>query len=279
MPSARSAVVLSGLFVVALLGQGCSGTDPKSDPPPNKEEHTKADKKDGKKEIKLGENTFTPRNPNEPQELGEPHVRLDAADWYAECKKDRDAIRKYRNKVIELTGTVASIRDSFGRVTVCLLAAPDGSVEVQCFTTDLRPWLKVAPGSKIKVRGKIPDISLVGDLGSVVIVEAGPSPATSVTAAQVARDFLADRKAAVAKYNQKWVHLEGEITQAKADRVTLRGEQDVTVVCLFNIGGEYDGIKALKQGTRAKLFGQLGLADREGEKTIGLHHALLTEPR
>jgi hypothetical protein len=264
------------LAVAVLLSQGCAGTDST----PSRPASPSSGQQSGRSSTWQTEITVTPKNPNAPQKLGKPDVSFDAVAWYNECKQDPvGSYQKYKDKVIEVTGTVSGIRETFGHVVVGLEVDPKEFKEVQCFTADPRPWLQVAPGSRIKVKGKVPEVRTTADLGSVVIVEAGTSSALTVTAAKLAGDYRADRKAAVAMYNEKWAHLEGEIVEAKGPAVTLKGEKDVVIVCVFGIGGESKATKALRAGMKAKFFGQLGLADREEEKTIGLQHALLTEPR
>src|SRR5262249_34234728 len=130
-----------------------------------------------------------------PAGLGKPDLVVTPAEWRAEFKKDSTAAKaKYRGKVIEMSGTLEGVRpDPFGTQFAFIeFDVANDFAGVRCVLTDPRPWRKVGPGSKVKVRGKSSEIH-AGDLNPCEIVEAGPNTSVIITAAQLAKEFAADR--------------------------------------------------------------------------------------
>jgi hypothetical protein len=73
---------------------------------------------------------------------------------------------------------------------------------------------ELVPDQKVKIRGKFYSAFEYGQrLVDCELVEVGPDPAIKVTAAQLSKDFAADRKAAATKYKDKQVLLEGVVAQ------------------------------------------------------------------
>jgi hypothetical protein len=142
---------------------------------------------------------------------------------------------------------------------------------------DTAPWLKVGPGCTIKLRGMVPEFGMSGDLSPCVIVESSPNTALQVTAQQLAKDFAADKKAAAAKYNSKWVIVEGELTQKAPSGVdegrfiylTLKGDGAVSVKCY--VANDNDDRKkantALYSGQKLKVCGEarIGVSETDPE--------------
>lgn len=225
--------------------------------------------------------TFTPKSPNAKVPLGSPEHSFTATDWFAECKKDfAGATNKYRGKVIELTGVVAGFEESFGNIELRLQVDGNNLDQVRCFTVDTIPWLKVSPGAKIKVKGTLPEVVTAGVLGHVEILDPGVYTSKSMTSEQLVKDHIAKRKETEDKLKNQWVNLEGVIAKKnKPDgtEISLRGEQDVTVHCLFAGFGKNAALEALKEGAKVKLFGRL-VWDMN-DKVIHLVDAMLTEPR
>jgi hypothetical protein len=158
-----------------------------------------------------------------PQTLGKPDVTVTPAEWHAEFKKDPEAAKaKYKDKVIEMSGTVSSVRpDPYGEVGRVNLEVPKDLLGVECMLADKKPWTKVSPGSKVKVRGKLWD-RFNGVLNPCEIVEAGKNPAVTLSAQELAKQFAADRKEARKMYDEKWAYLKGEVAEKLDDKVALR---------------------------------------------------------
>src|SRR5882724_5417045 len=192
--------------------------------------------------------------------LGKADIVVTPAEWRADFKKNAAAAKaKYKGKVVEMSGTVDSARpDPFGNPVgfIDLEVANDPFGSVRCVLADKKPWLKVSPGSKVKVRGKSSDV-VSGDLNPCEIVEAGPNPGVVITAAELTKQFGADRQATKKKYDEKWAYIKGEVSavtkpQGCAVLLTLKGAGDITVTCCF--GEAYKrGTEIVKVGTHVDV--------------------------
>jgi hypothetical protein len=228
-----------------------------------------------------------PEKKKEPAKLPDKaDVVLDAAPWHAEFKKDAKAAKeKYKDKVIELSGVVDSVSDDpYDNVGYVFLKVENDILGVRCATTDKKPWIKVSPGSKVKVRGKVPEFGLPADLFSVEIVEAGPNPGVVISAAQLAKEYAADRKAATEKYNDKWAYLDGEVAEKTSSEfckvlLKLKGEGGITVNCCCGGGSNQKPYEAIKAGSKVKMFGRLSMFDKPTDKEVFLNMSVLTEAK
>jgi hypothetical protein len=215
--------------------------------------------------------------------LGKPDVTMDAVAWHAEFKKDNKAAKqKYKGKVVELTGTVRDLTDDpYGNVGYIYLEVKGDILGVRVATKDKKPWLTVAQGSQIKVKGKEPEAGLPADLFEAEIVDAGPNPAM-LSAEQLAKEYTADRKATAAKYNEKRVNVEGEVVEKGKSQycdvqLKLKGAGEITISCCFGGAANTQGLGAAKPGQKLKVFGTLSLLDNPNEKVIHLNTCALTE--
>jgi hypothetical protein len=258
--SARPLLALAaGLLVITLAAPGCSKKEepPKGGGPPA----------DGG-----GKGSA-------PQALGKPDLTVTPAEWRAEFKKDPEAARaKYKDKVVEMSGTVSSVRpDPYGEVGYVNLDVPNDFEGVRCVLADKKPWTKVSPGSKVKVKGRSSDRT-GGDLSPCEIVEAGPNPAVVISAQELAKQFAADRKAARKKYDEKWAHVKGEVAEKIADKVALRlkGEGGISVLCYFPQPYK-QMLDAVKAGSKVDLFGELSVFDGPQDKEVTLNKCVVTD--
>lgn len=210
-----------------------------------------------------------------PRALGKPDLTVTPAEWHAAFKKDPEAARaRYKDKVVEMSGTVDGVGpDPYGEVGRLYLEVPNFQ-HVECMLADKKPWLKVSPGSKVKVRGKLWERG-TGVLNPCEIVEAGPNPAVTISAPELARQFAADRKEARKKYHDQWAYVKGEVAKKDAEKfqvqLTLKGAGDITVRCIF--GDAYKkGTEGVKVGSRVDIFGKLSVFDgpQDREVTMGL---------
>lgn len=227
------------------------------------------------------EYTFTAKGPNLKADLGKTDHTFSAAEWYAEFKKDfSGALAKYRGKVIELSGVVAGFDVDYGNVKISLQTDAKSNDRVRCFSVEPNPWLKVTPGAKIRVKGILPDVVTVGILGHVEILDAGAYTTPSLMAEELARDHVANRKETEGKYKNQWVHLSGVIAKKnKPDGtvVTLQGDGDVVIQCLFAGFGKDQPLEKLKEGAKLNVCGRL-VWDMN-DKIIHLVDGLLTESK
>lgn len=209
-----------------------------------------------------------------------PEVSTDPASFRAEFKANGQAAsQKYFGKTIEMTGIVARMGDDpFDKGPFISLKA-EGEWTVSCATTDEKPWLTVMPGSKIKLKGKLPrGLSYQNPtIAECVVIENGPKPETT-TAVKLTKTYATNRKAAKEKYREKWVNLEGEIIDAKVVAgndmiVRLKGDGDLIVNCSI----VKNGLEAAKPGQTVKVFGQLNVADADSVKVVYIYATALTE--
>jgi hypothetical protein len=216
-----------------------------------------------------------------PPALGKPDFVVTPAQWHAEFKKNSEAAKaKYRDKVIEMSGEVTSVRpDVYGEFGRLNLDVPNDAVGVECWLPDKKPWTKVSPGSKVKVRGKLWD-RFSGVLNPCEIVEAGPDPAVKISAEELAKQFAADRKAARKKYDDKWAHVKGEVTEKLVEKfqvwLTLKGSEGISVKCLF--GAAYKNTtEGVKVGSQVTLIGKLSVPDDPREKAVSFSLGFVTD--
>jgi hypothetical protein len=207
---------------------------------------------------------------------------LDVAQWHAEFSKDPTAaVEKYKGKVIDVSGTVEYVSEDPIQQVGCVFLKVDGPpLQDRCATADKKPWLKVSPGSKVKLRGKIPEFGLPCDLVGAEIVEAGPDPAVVVSAEELAKQYSTDGKSATAKFDDKWAHVEGEVVEKTTSQdcavlLRLKGDNDVAVSCCFGERNKRP-LEGVKPGTKVKVFGQLSLWK---DKEVFLNSSILSDPR
>jgi hypothetical protein len=200
---------------------------------------------------------------------------MDADAWQAEWKKDREAaMKKYKGKIVELTGVVDKPSDDpYCKVGYIWLKVKKDILGPRCALDDPAPWLKVGPGCTIKIKGVVPDFGLSGDLYPCAIVESSPNTGLAITAGQLAKDFAADKKAAEGKYHNKWLIVEGELTGKEPSKIdegrfvylTLKGDGDVSVRCY--VANNTDELKkaneSLKVGQKVKVCGEAQIYSSE----------------
>ncbi len=192
-------------------------------------------------------------------------IRMGVAQWHAEFGKDpKAAAAKYKGKVIELAGEVELVSEDLTENVGCVYLKVDGApLQNRCTMRDRKPWLRVAPGSMVKICGTVPENGLPGDLAAAEIVEAGPNPAVAITADQLAKAYGNDAKSAAEKFDDRWANLQGEVlekSKAKdcAYQLKLKGEGEIVVSCCFS-ERTAKCLDAVKPGSRVKVFGQLSL--------------------
>jgi hypothetical protein len=264
----RTVTGLTTGILLTLLAAGCKNSDATGTPVPGqKADGTAAPKKEAA------------------APLGKPEVTMDATAWHAEFKKDPNAAKqKYKDKVIELTGTIDDVEDdSKGKVGYVCLKVMGDHLRVRVATKDKKPWLTVAPGSQVRVKGKVPESGRPGELFEGEVVDPGAVKPTFLTAEQIAKEYAADRKATVEKYQNKRMNVEGSIIEKGKSQncevqVKLKGQGDIVVSCCF--AGVANEIKLLldaaEPGQKLKVFGFLEFDD-SNKKIILLSACALTE--
>lgn len=188
-------------------------------------------------------------------------VKLDAEAFAAEVARDRKAAAaKYDGKTIEIAGKVQEIRRGGGILYFTLPSKSAGILGLMCVPKDKAFVGKVFKGQEVTVRGKYPGEAFGPQLNDAEIVKAGPSPALTFTAADMAREWARDREAAAKKWKDKVVVITGEVADIKANdvgavRVLLKGADGKVVDCGFT-AFETDIAERYKKGDRVKLVGE-----------------------
>src|SRR5262249_22293502 len=149
---------------------------------------------------------------------------------------------------------------------------------VMCFTADAEPWAKVVPGQKVKLKGKWPPDAFGTVLIHCAFVDTGTSPAITVTAQQLAKEYAADKEAANKKYKDKYLIITGEVADkefnsAGAASVTLKVEGKVKVTCSFT-AFEKALVKPIKVGQQLKAVGQYTLNFGDDEVSLYFCHPI-----
>jgi len=274
----------------ALLISGCGRGNPtparKNDSPPTNDAAQPKPNKDDRanKDAKNAKADFA----------------MTAAQWAEEWKKNSDpqALRtKYEGKIIELSGEVLRVgEDAFGEFGLIFLEAPKEYFEfIRCATKDLKPWVQLSQGSKVKIRGKILDLPPSPrprgiawmdapfwrdqDLYPCEVLEAGPSSALVLSPPVLVSEFRNDAKTAAQKYQDKWAHLDGEIaeyqtTENGAD-LFLKGEGGKNFRCRLS-NWAVKQLAKCEPGQKGKLYGILK-SDGAVTPTVSLAEAVLTE--
>jgi len=205
-----------------------------------------------------------------------PDFTFDAETWHTEWKKDRDAAKKkYAGKLIELAGEVSFVHVEWDGLD----SGPGGMVNlkdekigpVTCITTDPQPWLMVSQGSKVRILGRSGKRD-AEELADCRIVEAGPNPALTVTAEEIASAVAADRDDAAKKYDKKCAHITGTVGEVVKDKDGTAKLKLKTTGVEVNAGMGRPTLHRsgpIEAGQPIKLFAEIWIpADSKGEVTL-----------
>jgi Leucine-rich repeat (LRR) protein len=203
----------------------------------------------------------------------EPAFSLTAEKFAAEAKDRAVANEKFKGKVVELSGVVKTVGQNISGEPYLSLEVEKDFTGVMCFTADAEPWAKVVPGQKIKLKGKWPPDAFGTVLAHCAFVDVGTSPAITITAQQLAKEYAADKEAANKKYTDKYLIITGEVADkefnsAGAASVTLKVDGNVKVKCSFT-AFEKGMVKPIKVGQQLKAVGQYTL--NFGGDEVGLY--------
>ncbi len=218
--------------------------------------------------------------PPKPKPKGEdltdvkPDFTLTAEAFQKEYSDDKVAAeKKYKGKVIELSGEVHTIGRLGGDTPYIGLKAGKELLGVPCATADQQPWGTAVPGQVVKLKGRWPKDAYGVALTQCVFTDKGKYKAVPVTAAELAKEFEADPKATVAKYDKKHLVLSGEVAakefnSAGAATITFKTDGKIKVKCSFT-ASENDYAKPLKAGQKLTAVGEFTLNfDTSDEVTV-----------
>ena len=127
---------------------------------------------------------------------------------------------KYRNQVVELTGKLGAIGNSYdqtGPAVFSLEGPPGKSDRVSCFVAERFPWREASPGQTVKLKGKGNPRLLVPSLVDCVVMEVTGDPATRLTADELCKQQTDG--VAAEKYRGKYLIVSGEIETVDFDKI------------------------------------------------------------
>jgi hypothetical protein len=197
---------------------------------------------------------------------------VDLGTLFSFAGKPDEAFKKYGDKLLELEGAVFEESNSAGdkaRVVTLMEAnrpaqglIPTVRCQFELGSPSYEKAALLSQGQKVKVRGRYEKDALPR-LVKCELAEIGPNPLLAVTAAQLTKEFAADEKAALAKYKDKPVAVEGVVAELKhvkdqfleAHTVILEGSGPMTRVEVFNV--DKTAFAKLKKGETAKIKGKL----------------------
>ena len=264
----QKSALLFALFALAALF-GCGGDS-------NRDKGMKPTDKDGRSEDKVGkeEKNGETDSKDKPRTVlrqedknalpaNAPVIQLTADEFYQAVKKDAKAAHaKFKGSVLEVTGEVVNIGPGVvdpnqGNIGLAL----EGTHRwVICHTQDPKPWTLVNRGQKVKIRAVCNQMEISSAiLYNGVFVDLKPNPVPSVSAEQLAKEFSADKKAALAKYKNKYLVTSGEVVEQEKENVGvyLKGHGKLRIKGVnFDILQE-SAAKALKRGRKATFLGEV----------------------
>ena len=211
-----------------------------------------------------------------------PDVRMTSSAFAETYAADRaQAFLLYEGKWLELSGKVTGMgRGIDKKPHVTMQGAPDKLLGVICYTVDPQPWKTVTPGQDVKVVGRFTAESGAAALVDCVVTEAGKIAIPSLTAAELAHEYIDNRDATVRKYDEKYLIVTGEVVQketndAGAVQLDLKGEDKMVIRCTF-APSEKDAAEALKAGEKVSVLGEFTLNLAPGQ--VKLYSCFLRPP-
>ena len=194
-----------------------------------------------------------------------------------EFETDKDAaLKKYKDKWVEVEGPMESVLVLFsGDVNIRLVgfqANPNKfdfhSVRGIPPEAEREKLKGLTRGQKVKLKGKVErDLGGFIDLVPCEILSIGPDPAVAVTADQLTEAYAKDAKDADAKYKDKWLLVEGVVSELQAgksgaDSVILEGTgkkdgKPLRISAAYPADRKND-FAALKKGDKVKVKGECG---------------------
>ena len=229
---------------------------------------------------------LAPNRPAVPRDDA-PLFQLTAREFYDAYQADEEAtIEKYRGAWVELSGEVHEIGaapNDFGGylLLIRLVADPDPDKPapfvnidfINCYVREPEPWKKVAVGGRVTLRGTLAHRSPYrGFFDHCTIVDAEGGPTLTLTAAELARRYLADPAEARETLHERPVVVAGEVAVNGADdslyiydvRTLLQGEGE-TLIALHYTLFEQRQFEQLKSGDRVLVAGKLHVARPDQE--------------
>jgi len=200
----------------------------------------------------------------EPILAATPDFLLTAGELAEAYEHDEEATdSRYLGALIELRGVVYSIAPNSEEQPCILVSetADPTSDFIMCITVNKQPWLDVCRGQAVTIRGVYAnDIMFQCDLRDCVVVKKGESPAITLSAEELAAEFIADQEALSDRYLNKQIIVESEVlrfepAKADPDSVFLRGTADTPIRCSLSGSFGREQLARLTVGKIARLRG------------------------
>ncbi|HYH68786.1 MAG TPA: hypothetical protein VD866_29100 [Urbifossiella sp.] len=203
--------------------------------------------------LGCGSQSATPVVHQEPPKAEpEPAIKLTAAAFEAECVQDEAAAqKKYKGKVVELSGTVKLVfyDADFKAVVVALKPASDkNSLGTGLRIDDPAVYGGLGIGQTVVVRGKVDNTRAPGWLLNCVVVEKGADTIIRVNATDLAKENTANADATRAKYTEKTLVVTGTVVAFKMSDVNqveyleLKGDGNTVITLRYPFS-----VRTLKQ--------------------------------
>jgi hypothetical protein len=220
----------------------------------------------------------------------EPKYKLTAYQLYSEYKNNKAAAQaKYEGQIVEVSGTVDMIPQTYGGESSIRISSPrpadatgpevkfDLMDGLGVSTIDKEPFARLAPGQTATFRGKCM-FSTGLWIMEAEIVSAGPSPAVTTTAVDLATEFAKDADATKKKYETgalsgKVMIVTGDLLATEKDKDStdltgvVIGTGDKKVYCHIDRTSDTNKrLAALKPGQPLKLVGEFSGASSTDPK-------------
>jgi tRNA_anti-like len=203
-------------------------------------------------------------------QAGKQSVQISVDLLMKEIKADPDgANKKYGDQPLIIDGVIedSNYQGGDGSPRI-VLQGPDNSLAICFFTKTTHQAIgKLTNGQKVKIGGKCGPMRInYASMYACELVEAGPDPAISISAEQLAAEFAKDQEATKKKYAGKPVIVEGVIAKISHKpgtgerRIFLRGTNEkadnpIRILAEFHVDHE-KALSILKVGQKVKVKGE-----------------------
>lgn len=214
-----------------------------------------------------------PKKPVEDLTKVKADFTLTAEAFHKEVVADQAAAaKKYKDKVIELTGEVDGASRNISGDAFITLKVEKQLIGVMCATADPYPWAKAVKGQKITIKGRWPEFAFSAAIINCAFVETGEYQGIAKTADELAKEWAKDSEAVVKNYEKKHIILSGEVAakefnSAGAATITFKTDEKekAKVKCSFT-AFDKDAVKRMKIGEKIKVLGEFTLNFAGGDE-------------
>lgn len=195
-------------------------------------------------------------------------------DFFREVDANRTAAaKKYKGKVIQLTGVLHKILKSATHKVILDLQVPDHPdhiFDIQCYTTDQEPWTTAVPLQIVTIKGRFPDEVVTPELEDCVILNVTGEIQTVLAIQELAKAYAADPKGVMERYYDTCLIVSG-VVASKVEEEGVVGDVHVAFETGSNMKFIADFLKfqqeadRLQVGEAARIIGRF-----RGDKFSGV---------